>query len=47
MGNCIVDNNRNRISNVTIPCLIVGLCKMIVVIVVMIMFCLVMANVGE
>ena len=40
-------NNRNRISNVIIPCLIVGLCKMLVVIVIMIIICLLMAKVGE
>ena len=28
--------NGNKISNVTIPCLIAGLCKMLVVIVIMI-----------
>ena len=37
--------NRNRISNVIIPCLIVGLCKMLIVIVVMIIICLLMAKV--
>ena len=37
-----------KIRNViTHPCLIIGVCKMLVVIVVMIMFCLVMAKIGE
>ena len=39
--------NGNKISNVTIPCLIVGLCKMLIVIVVMIIICLLMAKIGE
>ena len=39
--------NGNKISNVTIPCLITGLCKMVVVSVVMIIICLLMAKVGE
>ena len=30
-----MDNNGNKVSNVTIPCLIVGLCKMLIVIVIM------------
>ena len=42
-----MDNNGNKISNVTIPCLIVGLCKMLIVIVVMIIICLIMTKVGE
>ena len=42
-----MDNNGNRISNVAIPCLIVGLCKMLVVIVTMIIICLLMVKVGE
>ena len=42
-----MDNNGNRISNVTIPCLIIGVCKMVIVIVVMIIICLLMAKVGE
>ena len=37
-----------KISNIiTHPCLIIGVCKMIVVVVVMTMFCLLMAKVGE
>lgn len=37
-----------KIRNViTHPCLIIGVCKMIVVIVVMIIICLVMAKIGE
>ena len=47
LGNWIMDNNGNKVSNVTIPCLIVGLCKMLVVSVVMIIICLLMAKVGE
>jgi hypothetical protein len=39
--------NGNKVSNVTIPCLIVGLCKMLIVIVVMIIICLIMTKVGE
>ena len=39
--------NTDKISNVTIPCLIVGLCKMLVVIVIMIMFCLLISKIGE
>lgn len=42
-----MDNNGNKVSNVTIPCLIAGLCKMLVVIVVMIIICLLMAKIGE
>ena len=42
-----MDNNGNKISNVTIPCLIVGLCKMLIVIAVMIIICLLMAKIGE
>ena len=42
-----MDNNGNKVSNVTIPCLIVGLCKMLVVIAVMIIICLLMAKIGE
>ena len=30
-----MDNNGNKVSNVTIPCLITGVCKMLIVIVVM------------
>ena len=30
-----MDNNGNKVSNVTIPCLITGVCKMLVVIVIM------------
>ena len=37
----------NKISNVTIPCLIAGVCKMLVVIVVMFIICLLMAKIGE
>ena len=37
--------NTDKISNVTIPCLITGVLKMSIVIVVMIMFCLLMAKV--
>ena len=40
-------NDGNKVSNVTIPCLIVGLCKMLIVIVVMIIICLLMAKIGE
>ena len=37
-----------KISNViTHPCLIIGVCKMLVVIVVMIIICLLMTKVGE
>ena len=37
-----------KIRNViTHPCLIIGVCKMVVVVVVMIMFCLLMAIIGE
>ena len=39
--------NTDKISTVAIPCLIVGLCKMLVVIVTMIIICLLMAKVGE
>ena len=42
-----MDNNGNKVSNVTIPCLITGLCKMLVVIVIMIIICLLMAKIGE
>ena len=42
-----MDDNGNKVSNVTIPCLIVGLCKMLIVIVVMIIICLIMTKVGE
>ena len=42
-----MDNNGNKISNVTIPGLITGVCKMIIVIVVMIIICLLMAKIGE
>ena len=37
----------NKISNVTIPCLITGVCKMLVVVVVMTIICLLMIKVGE
>ncbi len=37
--------NTDKISNVTIPCLITGVCKMLIVIVVMIIICLLMAKV--
>ena len=44
-------NDRNKISKIynviTHPCLIIGVCKMVVVVVVMIMFCLLMAIIGE
>ena len=37
-----------KIRNViTTPCLITGLCKMLIVIVVMIIICLIMTKVGE
>ena len=39
--------NTDKISNVTIPCLIIGVLKMLVVIVIMITICLLMAKVGE
>ena len=39
--------NGNKISNVTTHCLITGLCKMLVVIVIMIIICLLMAKIGE
>ena len=39
--------NTDKISNVTIPCLITGVCKMVVVSVVMIIICLLMAKIGE
>ena len=42
-----MDNNGNKVSNVTIPCLITGVLKMLIVIVVMIIICLLMAKVGE
>ena len=42
-----MDNNGNKVSNVVIPCLIIGVCKMIVVIVVMIIICLLMSKLGE
>ena len=38
--------NTDKISNI-VPCLIAGLCKMLVVIVVMITICLIMTKVGE
>ena len=37
----------DKISNVTIPCLITGVLKMLIVIVIMIIICLLMAKVGE
>ena len=40
-------NDENRISNVIIPCLIMGLCKILIVIVIMIIICLLMAKIGE
>lgn len=40
-------NDRNKIYNVTIPCLITGVCKMLVVIVVMIIICLLMTRIGD
>ena len=40
-------NDRDRISNVIIPCLTTGVSKMVIVVVVMIMFCLLMAKIGE
>ena len=42
-----MDNNGNKISNVTIPCLITGVLKMLVVLVIMIIICLIMTKVGE
>ena len=38
--------NTDKISNI-VPCLIAGLCKMLVVIVIMIIICLLMAVIGE
>ena len=46
LGNWIMLNT-DKVSNVTIPCLIAGLCKMLVVIAVMIIICLLMAKIGE
>ena len=40
-------NDRDKISNVTILCLIIWVLKMLVVIVVMIIICLIMTKVGE
>ena len=40
-------NDRDRISNVIIPCLITGVLKMAAVVVVMIIICLLMIKVGE
>lgn len=37
----------NKISNITISCLITGVLKMLIVIVVMIIICLIMTKVGE
>ena len=37
----------NKISNITIACLITGVLKMLIVIVVMIIICLIMTKVGE
>ena len=42
-----MDNNGNKVSNVTIPCLITGVLKMLIVIVTMIIICLLMTKVGE
>ena len=39
--------NTDKISNVTIPCLITGVLKMLIVIVTMIIICLLMVKVGE
>ena len=37
----------NKISNITISCLITGVLKMLIVIIVMIIICLIMTKVGE
>ena len=39
--------NTDKISNVIIPCLITGVLKTVAVVVVMIVFCLLIAKIGE